>query len=104
MDPYSQDVYDHVLRATEWTESLRDLVTTIVRNQPHPPGQPAQHHHQEGDELGSDHRRPDRDHRLLRQNLPYPGFAHLSGFYASTALIVGLSTFLYILFHRIDWL
>jgi magnesium transporter len=27
--PYFQDVYDHVLRASEWTESLRDLVTTI---------------------------------------------------------------------------
>jgi magnesium transporter len=27
MAPYYQDVYDHVLRATEWTESLRDLVT-----------------------------------------------------------------------------
>jgi len=30
MTPYYQDVYDHVLRATEWTESLRDLVTTIL--------------------------------------------------------------------------
>ena len=30
MAPYYQDVYDHVLRATEWTESLRDLVTTIL--------------------------------------------------------------------------
>jgi YhgE/Pip-like protein len=30
MLPYFQDVYDHVLRATEWTESLRDLVTTIL--------------------------------------------------------------------------
>src|SRR6266511_4180566 len=29
MGPYFQDVYDHVLRATEWTESLRDLVSTI---------------------------------------------------------------------------
>ena len=28
MTHYYQDVYDHVLRATEWTESLRDLVTT----------------------------------------------------------------------------
>ena len=28
--PYFQDVYDHVLRVTEWTESLRDLVTTIL--------------------------------------------------------------------------
>ena len=30
MAPYYRDVYDHVIRATEWTESLRDLVTTIV--------------------------------------------------------------------------
>jgi magnesium transporter len=28
--PYYQDVYDHVLRASEWTESLRDLVSTIL--------------------------------------------------------------------------
>jgi magnesium transporter len=30
LHPYYQDIYDHVLRATEWTESLRDLVTTIL--------------------------------------------------------------------------
>ena len=30
LQPYYQDVYDHVLRATEWTESLRDLVTTML--------------------------------------------------------------------------
>jgi magnesium transporter len=28
--PYFQDVYDHVLRATDWTDSLRDLVATIL--------------------------------------------------------------------------
>ena len=28
--PYYRDIYDHVLRATEWTESLRDLVTSIL--------------------------------------------------------------------------
>ena len=30
MYPYFQDVYDHVLRVTEATDSLRDLVSTIV--------------------------------------------------------------------------
>jgi magnesium transporter len=30
MQPFLQDVYDHVLRVSEWTESLRDLVTTIL--------------------------------------------------------------------------
>ena len=30
MMPYYHDVYDHVLRAAEWTDSLRDLVTSIL--------------------------------------------------------------------------
>jgi magnesium transporter len=30
--PYYQDVYDHVLRAADWTDSLRDLVTTILES------------------------------------------------------------------------
>jgi len=30
MSHYYQDIYDHVLQASEWTESLRDLVTTIL--------------------------------------------------------------------------
>ena len=29
--PYYQDVYDQVLRAAEWTDGLRDLVTSILR-------------------------------------------------------------------------
>jgi magnesium transporter len=28
--PYYQDVYDHVLRAADWTDSLRDFVSTIL--------------------------------------------------------------------------
>jgi magnesium transporter len=28
--PYFQSVYDHVLRVTEATESLRDMVSTIL--------------------------------------------------------------------------
>src|SRR3954467_1767985 len=30
--PYYQDVYDHMLRAADWTDSLRDLVTTILES------------------------------------------------------------------------
>jgi magnesium transporter len=30
MVPYYQDVYDHVLRAIDWTDSLRDLVSTML--------------------------------------------------------------------------
>jgi Mg2+ and Co2+ transporter CorA len=28
-DPLYADLYDHVLRVSEWTESLRDMITTI---------------------------------------------------------------------------
>ncbi len=29
LDPVYADLYDHVLRVSEWTESLRDMVTTV---------------------------------------------------------------------------
>ena len=29
LDPLYADLYDHVLRASEWTESLRDMITTV---------------------------------------------------------------------------
>ena len=64
--PYYQDVYDHVLRATEWTELLRDLVTDHPGDEPDDPGQPDERHHQKGDELGGDHRGADVHHRVLR--------------------------------------
>jgi len=38
------------------------------------------------------------------QNLPYPGFAHWSGFVTSSILILALSGALYLTFKRKDWL
>jgi len=38
------------------------------------------------------------------QNVPYPGFGHVAGFWMSTALIVGISTILYVVFRLQDWL
>ena len=29
LDSWYSDLYDHVIRAAEWTESLRDMVTTV---------------------------------------------------------------------------
>ena len=42
-------------------------------DEPDDPGQPAQRHHQEGDELGRDHRRAHGRHRLLRAEPALPG-------------------------------
>jgi magnesium transporter len=38
------------------------------------------------------------------QNVPYPGFGHVSGFWASSALIVTISGILYVVFRLQDWL
>jgi len=38
------------------------------------------------------------------QNLPYPGFQQTSGFVISSAIIVGLSLGLYVMFRSKDWL
>jgi magnesium transporter len=104
MTPYYQDVYDHVLRATEWTESLRDLVTTILET----------HLTIQGNRLNVITKKvtswaaiiavPTAITGFYGQNVPYPGFSHESGFYASTISIVVLSVVLYMLFRRRDWI
>ena len=104
MTPYYQDVYDHVLRATEWTESLRDLVTTILET----------HLTIQGNRLNSIMKKvtswaaviavPTAITGFYGQNVPYPGFGKPLGFWASNAFIAVLSVLLYVAFRRKDWL
>jgi magnesium transporter len=102
--PYFQDVYDHVLRATEWTESLRDLVTTILET----------HLTVRGNRLNVIMKQvtswaaiiavPTAVTGFYGQNVPYPGFGHVAGFWASTGVMIFLSGLLYIIFRSKDWL
>ncbi|MEU7145812.1 magnesium transporter CorA family protein [Nocardia sp. NPDC046473] len=104
MMPYYQDVYDHILRAAEWTESLRDLVTTIRETQLT----------LQGNRLNSIMKKvtswaaiiavPTAITGFYGQNVPYPGFANVWGFWASTLVIIVISATLYVLFKRRDWL
>jgi magnesium transporter len=104
MAAYYQDVYDHVLRATEWTESLRDLVTTILET----------HLTMQGNRMNMIMKKvtswaaiiavPTAVTGFYGQNIPYPGFGTHWGFWSSTSLTVGLSVGLYVAFRRRDWL
>ncbi len=104
MLPYFQDVYDHVLRATEWTESLRDLVTTILET----------HLTVRGNHLNVIMKQvtswaaiiavPTAVTGFYGQNVPYPGFGTHWGFWTSTLVTVALSAVLYVVFCRKDWL
>lgn len=104
MAPYYQDLYDHVLRATEWTDSLRDLVSTIVETNLTIQGNRLNIITKKVTSWAAIIAVPTAITGFYGQNLPYPGFARHSGFITSTLLIVVLSIVLYITFKRKDWL
>jgi magnesium transporter len=102
--PYFQDVYDHVLRVSESSDSLRDLVSTIVET--------------------NISLRDYRQNQIVKKvsgwaaiiavpalitgyfgmNVPFPTSQSEAGVLASGALIIGVSVGLYLLFRRWDWL
>ena len=104
MAPYYQDLYDHVLRATEWTDSLRDLVSTIVETNLTIQGNRLNVITKKVTSWAAIIAVPTAITGFYGQNLPYPGFAHTSGFVTSTLLIAVLSTALFFTFRRKDWL
>ncbi len=102
--PYFQDVYDHVLRAAEWTESLRDLVATIVETNLTIQGNRLNVITKKVTSWAAIIAVPTAITGFYGQNLPYPGFARQSGFVTSSLLIVLISGGLYWMFRRRDWL
>jgi magnesium transporter len=104
MTPYYQDVYDHVLRATEWTESLRDLVTTILETNLTLQGNRLNVITKKVTSWAAIIAVPTAITGWYGQNLPYPGFASTSGLITSLLLIVIISGGLYLTFKHKDWL
>ena len=104
MQPFLQDVYDHVLRATEWTESLRDLVTTILET----------HISIQGNQMNLVMKKvtswaaiiavPTAVTGFFGQNVPFFGFQNDYGLWLSCALMAGGSIFLYLAFKKRDWI
>jgi magnesium transporter len=104
LDPQYADLYDHVLRVSEWTESLRDMVTTVFETN-----------------LSLQDARLNTVMKKLTgwaaiiavptavtgyygQNVEYPGISTFWGWVASTAIIVLCVAGLYWMFKRRDWL
>jgi magnesium transporter len=101
--PYYQDVYDHVLRVSESTESLRDLVSSIVET--------------------NISLRDFRQNQVMKRvtswaaiiavptlitgfygmNVPFPGHNSRGGVVTACALIVVCSLALYTVFRKKEW-
>jgi len=103
-DGWYDDLYDNVIRAAEWTESLRDMITTVFETN-----------------LSLQDSRLNIVVKKLTgwaailavptlvtgwygQNIPYPGFSQISGLITS-ALLSGLTpVVLFVMFKRRGWI
>ncbi len=104
LDPLYADLYDHVLRASEWTESVRDMVTTVFET----------NLSLQDARLNTVMKKltgwaaiiavPTAITGFYGQNVNYPGINTVAGFVVSTTIIVLLVLVLYWMFRRRDWL
>ncbi len=104
MTPYYQDVYDHVLRASEWTESLRDLLTSILETNLTIQGNRLNLIMKKVTSWAAIIAVPTAITGFYGQNVPFPGFAGPLGLWTSSALILLASGGLYRAFRKRDWL
>jgi magnesium transporter len=104
MAPYYQDVYDHVLRATEWTESLRDLVTTIQQARIAIQDNRLNLVMKKVTSWAAIIAVPTAVTGFYGQNVPFPGFGSPAGFITSCLILILTAVTLYVVFKRRDWL
>jgi magnesium transporter len=102
--PYYQDVYDHVLRAAEWTDSLRDLVNSILETNLTIQGNRLNVITKKVTSWAAIIAVPTFITGFYGMNVPYPGFSRRVGFAASVTIMVVAALVLYNVFKRKDWL
>jgi magnesium transporter len=98
------DVYDHVMRVADWTESLRDLITTLLETNLTIQGNYMNSIMKKVTSWAAIIAVPTAITGFYGQNIPYPGFDTVWGFWVSTAAIVVISGVLYLVFRSRDWL
>ena len=104
MEPYYQDVLDHVVSAVGDLEAAREQVSSVLET----------NLNEQGNDLNVITRKlaawaaiiavPTAVTGFYGQNVPYPGFSKEWGFATSTTVIIGLAGGLYIALRRRGWL
>ena len=102
--PYYQDVYDHILRVSESTDALRDLVSTIVETNLSLRDYRQNQVMKKVTSWAAIIAVPTLITGYYGMNVPYPGSGETSGVIASILLMVGMSGGLYVVFKRKEWL
>ena len=104
LDPLYADLYDHVLRVTEWTESLRDMVTTVFETNLSLQDARLNTVMKKLTSWAAIIAVPTAVTGFYGQNITYPGIETVTGFITSSVIIVLLVAVLYVTFKRRDWL
>ena len=102
--PYYQDVYDHVLRASETTDALRDVVSSIVESNLSLRDYRQNLIMKKVTSVAAILAVPTLITGYYGMNVPFPGFGRSWGWLTSVVLIAIVSGLLYQLFRRKDWL
>jgi magnesium transporter len=102
--PYFQDVYDHILRVSESTDALRDLVSTIVETNLSLRDYRQNQVMKKVTSWAAIIAVPTLITGFYGMNVPYPGSGQEWGVVAASLLVVVLSSALYVIFRRRDWL
>jgi magnesium transporter len=102
--PYYQDVYDHVLRAAEWTDSLRDLVNSILETNLTIQGNRMNTISKQVTGWAAIIAVPTFITGFYGMNVPYPGFGRAAGFSIALGIMLVSMGILYVVFRRRSWL
>jgi magnesium transporter len=104
LDARYADLYDHVLRASEWTESLRDMITTVFETNLSLQDARLNMVMKKLTGWAAIIAVPTAITGFYGQNVTYPGIDTVVGFVTSSVIIVLLVAILYVMFKRRDWL
>lgn len=104
LDGNFNDLYDHVIRAAEWTESLRDLVTSVFETNLSLQDARLNEVMKKLAAWAAIIAVPTAVTGWFGQNLPYPGYMAQFGLLQSIVLMLVGTVGLYILFRKVDWI
>jgi magnesium transporter len=102
--PYYQGVYDQALRAAERTDSLRDLVSSILETNLTIQSNRLNVTTKKVTGWAAIIAVPTLITGFFGMNVPYPGFGEKAGLAAAVAAIALAGLMLYVIFKRKDWL
>lgn len=104
LEPYFSDVYDHTLHSSEWAETIRDQIGTVLETNVAIQGNRMNEIMKKVTSWAAIIAVPTAITGYFGQNLQFPGFGTEPAWWVSNGIIVVLGAGLYFLFRRYDWL